>query len=283
FGKEILKQQVDVYRRLRNTLRYLLGALDGFTPAERVESDAMPELERWVLHRVYEMDKLVRQACNDFTFHPLFTELHNFCTLDLSAFYFDIRKDSLYCDHPMDARRRACRTVMETLYDCLTAWLAPFVCFTAEEAWLDRHPGEDESVHLRTFPDIPHTWQNERLAKRWDDVRNVRRVLTGALEQERAAKRIGSSLQAAPTLYLTPELAKAVEGVDMAEVSITSGLHMIVGPVPEGAFTLPDLQGVGVASALSNGKKCQRCWKVLPEVEDGGVCHRCADVVDRLA
>ncbi|MBF0353931.1 MAG: isoleucine--tRNA ligase [Alphaproteobacteria bacterium] len=281
-GPEILKQQVDVYRRLRNTLRYLLGALDGFTPAERVEHSAMPELERWVLHRIFEMDRLVRQACNDFTFHPLFTELHNFCTVDLSAFYFDIRKDSLYCDHPKDAKRRACRTVMETLYDCLTAWLAPFICFTAEEAWLSRHPGEMESVHLRTFPDIPHVWQNEALAKRWEDVRNVRRVLTGALEQERAAKRIGSSLQAAPTLYVTPELAPAVQGLDMAELSITSGLRTLVAEVPEDAFTLPDLPGVGVVPQAAEGKKCQRCWKVLPDVPEGGVCPRCADVVDRL-
>ncbi|CAA6602991.1 isoleucyl-tRNA synthetase [Rhodospirillaceae bacterium LM-1] len=286
-GPEILKQQVDVYRRLRNTLRYLLGALDGFTPAERVEADAMPELERWVLHRIYEMDRLVRQACNDFTFHPLFTELHNFCTVDLSAFYFDIRKDSLYCDHPSDAKRRACRTVLETLYECLTAWLAPFVCFTAEEAWLARNPGDGESVHLRHFPEIPHVWQNEALARRWEAVRNLRRVLTGAMEQERAAKRIGSSLQAAPILFLTPELAKSVEGVDMAEISITSDVKIVIDAVPDGAFAMADLQGVGVLSALAEGKKCQRCWKVLPDVGahagHDDVCGRCADVVDRLA
>lgn len=286
-GPEILKQQVDVYRRLRNTLRYLLGALDGFTPTERVEVDAMPELERWVLHRIYEMDKLVRQACNDFTFHPLFTELHNFCTVDLSAFYFDIRKDSLYCDHPSDAKRRACRTVLETLYDCLTAWLAPFICFTAEEAWLARNPGEDESVHLRTFPEIPHAWQNEHLALRWDAVRNLKRVLTGALEQERAGKRIGSSLQAAPTLFVTDEQARALTGVDLAEVAITSDIKISVGPVPDGAFTLADLPGAGVLPTLAEGKKCQRCWKVLPDVGTHAghdeVCGRCADVVDRLA
>jgi isoleucyl-tRNA synthetase len=284
-GPEILKQQVDGYRRLRNTLRYLLGALDGFSPAERVERDAMPELERWVLHRVWEMDDLLRRCCRDFDFHTLFAELLNFCAVDLSAFYFDIRKDSLYCDHAGETRRRACRTVLETLYDCLTAWLAPFACFTAEEAWLARHPEEGESVHLRTFPSIPAMWRDDALAERWKQIRAVRRAVTGALEVERAAKRIGSSLQAAPAVHVTPEQAKALTGVDLAEIAITSGIKLIAGKAPPGAFQVPDVMGTGVVPALAEGKKCQRCWKVLPDVGTheghGEVCGRCAQAVDR--
>ncbi|MFN3076702.1 MAG: isoleucine--tRNA ligase, partial [Alphaproteobacteria bacterium] len=193
-GPEILKQTADVYRRLRNTLRYLLGSLDGFTEAERLETEAMPELERWVLHRLWQMDALVRQGCQDFDFHTLFGELHAFCAVDLSAFYFDVRKDSLYCDRATDPRRRAVRTVLDTLYHCLVRWLAPFIAFTAEEAWLARFPSEDDSIHLQSFQTIPADWRNDALGARWEKVRTLRRVITGALEGERAAKRIGSSL-----------------------------------------------------------------------------------------
>ena len=173
------------------------------------EGSEMPELERWVLNRIWCMDSQLRKACDDFAFHALFSELHNFCGLDLSAFYFDIRKDSLYCDRLDDPRRRAARTVLDILFDCLTAWLAPFICFTAEEAWLTRHPDRSagNSVHLRTFPVIPDTWRDDELAAKWHHLRAVRRVVTGALEKERAEKRIGSSLQAAPVIH-TPVQTK---------------------------------------------------------------------------
>ncbi|MBW7850562.1 MAG: isoleucine--tRNA ligase [Rhodospirillales bacterium] len=285
-GPEILKSQVDAYRRLRNTLRYLLGSLDGFTESERVAPADMPELERWVLHRLAELDAMVRRRCNDFEFHTLFVEIHNFCAVDLSAFYFDIRKDSLYCDHPGDLRRRAARTVLDVLFDCLTAWLAPFVCFTAEEAWLCRHPDPDGSVHLRLFPDVPAAWRDEALAARWQKIRDVRRVVTGALEIERVAKRIGASLQAAPTLYVEDVYAQALAGLDMAEIAITSSLGVVRGAAPEGAFRLDDVPGVGVVPTPAAGEKCVRCWRVLPDVGQhghSGLCGRCADVVDRLA
>ncbi len=284
-GPEIIKSQVDVYRRLRNTLRYLLGNLDGFTDAEKVEPAQMPDLERWVLHRLSELDGKMRRACNDFQFHGLFTDLHNFCAVDLSAFYFDIRKDSLYCDHPQDLRRRACRTVLNQLFECLTAWLAPFLCFTAEEAWLARHPGSDGSVHLRTFPDVPVDWYDEELALKWQGIRDIRRVVTGALEIERAAKRIGSGLQAAPMLYLGEQYRPLLDGFDLAEICITSGIGILYAPAPREAFRLDDVEDVGVVPGLSDGSKCLRCWKVLPEVgqhQHEGVCGRCADAVARL-
>ncbi len=283
-GPEIIKTQVDIYRRLRNTLRYLLGALDGFTEAEGVAVHEMPQLERWVLHRLVELDAGLRQACRDFQFHGLFTELHNFCTVDLSAFYFDIRKDSLYCDHPADPRRRAARTVMAVLFTCLSRWLAPFLCFTAEEAYLARHPGAKGSVHLEPFPELPAEWSDAELARRWTGLRDLRRVVTGALEVERGAKRIGSSLQAAPTVTVTADYASLLAGLDLAEISITSDITVTVGDVPEGAFALPDVPGVGVLFRAAEGEKCQRCWKVLPDVGQhghDGLCARCAGVVDR--
>ncbi|SDH70399.1 isoleucine--tRNA ligase [Roseospirillum parvum] len=283
-GPEILKQMAEMYRRMRNTLRFLLGALAGFDAAtEAVAEPAdMPEPERWVLHRLAELDAHLRTACNDFAFHGLFFELNQFLTVDLSAVYLDLRKDALYCDAADSPRRRACRTVLDHLYQCLTRWLAPFLCFTAEEAWLARHP-EAESIHLELFPDIPATWRDDRLGAKWRTVRDIRRVVTGALEVERAEKRIGASLQAAPLVYVTGAHMEALEGLDLAELAITSAVTVIEGAVPEGAFTLDDVPGVGVVPALAEGTKCARCWKVLPDVgshHHPGVCGRCAEAID---
>ena len=279
-GPEILKTQIDIYRRLRNTLRYLLGALDGFAAAEAVSPAEMPELERWVLHRLGEIGAGLTDACADYQFHGWFTELHNFCAGDLSAFYFDVRKDALYCDAATSPRRRAARTVFDILLDTLCKWLAPFLCFTAEEAWLCRHPSEDGSVHLEAFPTLPAEWKDESLAAKWVTVREVRRVVTGALELERAAKRIGSSLQAHPTLFVDAAHGEAIAGLDMAELAITSGLEVVMGEAPAEAFTIPELPGVAVLPHPAEGEKCPRCWRVLPELGGpDGVCPRCADVV----
>ncbi len=284
-GPEILKQNADVYRRLRNTLRFILGNLNGFDETEKLDPAEMPELERWVLDRIWRLDKRLRQACDDFEFHGLFTELHNFCAMDLSAFYLDIRKDSLYCDRLDETRRRAARTVLDILFDCLTAWLAPFICFTAEEAWLTRHPDRSpgNSVHLRTFPDIPDAWHDDALAEKWRKVRAVRRVVTGALEKERAEKRIGSSLQAAPEIHAPLQTEALFDGIDAAELFITSGARFTDADTPPDAFTLDDVPGIAVVPAPAEGEKCERCYQVLKEVgedaEHSTVCNRCADAV----
>ena len=284
-GPEIVKYHTDIYRRLRNTLRYIMGNLHGFGDAERLHISEMPELERWVLHRITELDGMLRLACNNFEFHSLFNELHSFCTVDLSAFYFDIRKDSLYCDRVDAIKRRAVRTILDELFKCLTAWLAPFICFTAEEAWLTRFPGEDESVHLRLFPEIPENWRNDALAEKWQNIRNLRRVVTGALEVERAQKRIGSSLQAHPIVYTSKTYIDEMVNLDCAEIVITSDVTMIDDPAPLNAFVLEDIDDVGVVSEIAKGNKCARCYRVLPEV--GTIlgyemaCGRCADAVAR--
>jgi len=283
-GPEIVKHHTDIYRRLRNTLRYLLGNLDGFSEAERLPASEMPGLDRWVLHRLSELDAKVRQACVDYEFHPLFTELHTFCTVDLSAFYFDIRKDALYCERADSVKRRAARTVLDELFSCLTAWLAPFICFTAEEAWRARFPGDEESVHLRLFPDIPADWQDEALAAKWAKIRDLRRVVTGALEIERTEKRIGSSLQAHPVVHTTQAYLDVMDGADAAEITITSDITLTADPAPAGAFTLEDVEGVAVVTATADGEKCVRCYKFLSEVGTIAgheeVCGRCADAVD---
>jgi isoleucyl-tRNA synthetase len=289
-GPEILKHETDVYRRLRNTLRYLLGNLSGFEPSERVPVADMPELERWVLHRLFELDGLMRRALADFDFHTFFTAVHNFCAVDLSAFYFDVRKDSLYCDRADSPRRRAARSVLDELFSCLTAWLAPVLCFTAEEAWYARHGEAGGSVHLRLYPEIPGEWRDDALAAKWAGVRALRRVVTGALEIERAANRIGSSLQADPEVYAGPDYVAAMEGVDLAEIAITSAATLIevedAADLPAGAFTLADVPAAATVARAAQGEKCPRCWRILPEVGTGPgqreVCGRCADAVDQI-
>ncbi len=283
-GPEILKHQSDVYRRLRNTLRYLLGALDGFSPEEVVGIEAMPDLDRWVLHRLSELDALVRRSVEAFDFHGIFTALYNFCVADLSAFYFDIRKDRLYCDAPGDIPRRAVRTVLDRTFDCLVRWLAPVTCFTAEEAWLARHGDAPErSIHLERFADVPTNWQDPVLGQRWATLRDLRRVVTGAIELERGAKRLGSSLHAAVEVFLPESLVELLHGVDLAELCIASAGVVRPGPVPGDAFTLPDIAEIGVRVSRASGERCERCWRVLPEVGQvpgcADLCRRCAAVL----
>jgi len=281
-GPEILKGTADSYRRLRNGFRFMLGALKDFDPAERVAPEEMPELERWVLHRLAELDAHVRRGYAAYDFQGVFQALFGFVTSDLSAFYFDIRKDALYCDAPDSPRRRAARTVMDLLFHRLTTWLAPILVFTMEEVWLERFPGEDSSVHLVDFPDTPEAWHAPALAEKWAKVRAARRVVTGALEVARRDKTIGASLEAAPVLYVADEgIAAAVEDVDMAELCITSALEVRGAPPPEAAFR-SDVPGVGVVFAHASGEKCARCWRVLPDVgthRHAGLCQRCDAVI----
>ena len=209
--------------------------------------------------------------------------LHTFCNTDLSAFYFDIRKDSLYCDRPDSLRRRAARTVMELVFKHLVLWLAPILCFTAEEAWLARFGDTEDSVHAQTLQTVPAAWHNEPLAKKWSQIRGLRRVVTGAMELARNEKKIGAPLQAHPHLYLTDEQKKLLQGINFAETSISSSLTIEVQVPPEGAFMLPDVAGAGVIINLAEGEKCERCWQILPEVgshnDHPDLCNRCHDAV----
>ena len=273
-SQDILKSSVDGYRKLRNTLRYLLGALHGFEEAERLPVERMPSLERYMLHRLAELDRLVRDAYMAYDFKRAFSALFNFCTVDLSSIYLDVRKDSLYCDRPDSDRRRAARTVMDEIFHRLTIWLAPIMPFTMEEVWQSRFPSEDDSVHLKTFPDTPAGWRDEARAERWALIRRLRRVVTGALEVERREKRIGSSLEAAPEIWAAdPAYRKALSeeapaGVDdfLAELCITSQAVLRDGEAGAGAFGLDEVKDIGVVSKPAEGKKCARSWKFSPDV-----------------
>ena len=287
-GKEILKQTGDLYRRFRNTLRYLLGALDGMGASERLPVGDMPELEHWVLHRLHEVDAIIRADVEKFDFGHMLITLHDFCNADLSAFYFDVRKDSLYCDRTDDKRRRAARTVMELVFDHLVVWLAPILCFTAEEAYIARHTGTQDSVHLLTFPKVPAQWANAALGQKWERIRNIRRVVTGAMEKARNDKMIGSSLESRPLVYLTKNYKEFLEDIDFADICICSNLDVewVANAVPTDIFSLSDVQGVAVEIRKAEGQKCERCWQVLPEVgkqtKNAWLCLRCDDAVSHI-
>ena len=281
-GDEILKGTADSYRRLRNTMRYMLGALSDFTEADRTEVADMPELERWVLHRLAELDTVVRDGYARFDFQGVFRAIFEFATLDLSSFYFDIRKDALYCDGDT-LRRRATRTVLDLLFHRLTTWLAPVLVFTMEEVWLERFGGEGSSIHLQDIPATPDGWLDAELAAKWAQVRAARRVVTAALEVERTNKVIGASLEAAPTVYVEDAAQRAaLESVSFDDVSITSAIAVTGDAAPEGAFRLPEVSGVAVHFAKAEGEKCARCWKVLPDVgkhSHAGACGRCDNAI----
>ena len=261
----------------------MLANLAGFDEKERIAPDQMPELERYMLARLAELDAQVRAGYARFDFNSVTSALFTFCTNELSAFYFDIRKDVLYCDAAQAVRRRAARTVMDEAFRRIVTWFAPILCFTMEEAWLTRFPGDNESVHLQSFLEMPQGWANAALIEKWTRIRELRKVITGALELERAAKKIGSSLEAAPTLYLADEAdADLLASVAMAEVAITSGVTVLAVAAPQDAFTLPDVKGASVAATLASGLKCARCWMVLEEVKahpSTHLCDRCTAAV----
>jgi isoleucyl-tRNA synthetase len=235
-----------------------------------------------MLAKLAELDALVRAGYEAFDFNRVFNTLFNFCTNELSAFYFDIRKDALYCDALSAPRRRAARTVLDEVFHRVVIWLAPILCFTMEEAWTQRFAGD--SVHLHVFPETPKAWTDEALVRKWNRVRTIRRVVTGALEIARRDKVIGASLEAAPLLYLPDEDRKLVEGLDLAEIAITSGAHVAHVAAQDDAFHLPDVEGVAVRFEHARGDKCARCWMVLEEVGKNpahpDLCNRCSKAVE---
>jgi isoleucyl-tRNA synthetase len=277
-GPTILSQATEMYRKLRNTLRYMLGALKDFDDGERLEPSPpsrggegaqLPLLERWVLHRLYELDAIVRRAYETYQYRDALSAIVEFCNVELSAFYLDVRKDALYCDAPSSLRRRACRTALDEVFSRLTAWLAPILPFTMEEAWLTRFP-DQKSVHLRQFPETPAAWEDSFAGEEMARLREARSVVTGALEVARRDKQIGSSLEAAPRVFVEDESLRAsLQQADFAELCITSGLKIVAGDGPADAFRLPNVAGVAVVIERAAGVKCARSWKYFdPKTAD---------------
>ncbi len=276
---EAIKLHVDSYRRFRNTIRYLLGALEGYSASERVDLvkdyDQLPTLEKWILHRINAVNEVVKEKVSRYSFHEAYQAIHDFCNMDLSSVYFDIRKDRLYCDRPDLFDRRATRTVMEVIYDYLTTWLAPYIPFTMEETWgykpaqvLSDH--SVSSVHYRTYNDTVAEWVNDGLIEQWKRIKDIRSVITGALEVERKEGRIRSSLEAHPVLYLGQDDVALTEklDIDWADMAITSQCTIDTSAAPNGAFTIDTVKDVAVVVNGAKGQKCQRSWKILPTVGD---------------
>jgi isoleucyl-tRNA synthetase len=268
-GKEILAGTSDAYRKLRNTFRYLLGALDGFEDGERVPAADMPDLERYILHLLSALDAELRSAVEAFEFNRYARALSDFCNNDLSAFFFDIRKDSLYCDAPSDTKRRAYRTVLDILFHALVRYAAPILCFTAEEVWGTRFP-DAGSVHLLEWPEIDATWTDTRLAAQWVELRSLRQVVSAEIEPKRRDKEIGSSLEAKVVIGLPDGRDRPnVTAEELAELLIVSEAE--IDTVAHGPVAVVH---------RSDYHKCGRCWRLLPEVEeDGDLCGRCEAVV----
>ncbi|MFN3370100.1 MAG: isoleucine--tRNA ligase [Sphingomonadaceae bacterium] len=267
FGKLAMQTTVDSYRKLRNTLRYLLGALKGWAPAEAVAHDQMPELERYMLSRLKALDEACRAAIDDYDWPRMMAAINAFVTVDLSAFYFDVRKDSLYCDPPAALRRRAYRTVLDRLFGWLVHWLSPVLVFTAEEAFEHRHGGG--SVHLGCYPDLPADWRDAALEVRFDRLRALRSLVTQAIEPMRREKLVGASNEVAVRMALPdPADREAIASIDFAELCIVASVE-----VTEGVE-------VAVSAMPSTEPRCARCWRHLPDVADGtGLCGRCGDAV----
>jgi len=266
-GPEILKNTIETYRKLRNSIRWMLGTLHHFKSGEEVAHAGMPELERLMLHELAAQAAIVRTAYAEFDYKTVVASLSAFMNSELSAFYFDIRKDTLYCDPPSSPVRKAALTTIDIICDAILRWFAPVLSFTADEAWQLYKPDAEASVHLTLFPDGLEAFRDEKLAAKWEIIRNVRRVVTGALELERAAKRIGSSLEASPLVYVTDKkIFETLFDVDLAEVFITSNAMATNEDPPPGAFGLNDVPGVAVMVEQAVGTKCARSWKILPTV-----------------
>lgn len=264
-GKTVIQTNIDAYRKLRNSIRWMLGTLS-HDAGEAIAPSDMPELERLMLHRLAELDTLVRTGYDNFDFKRISRALTDFANIELSAFYFDIRKDALYCDAPSSQRRHASLQVIRTIFDCLVTWLAPMLPFTMEEAWLSNNP-DAESVHLEQFTEVPQAWRDDALAAKWKKIRTVRRVVSGALEIERREKRIGSSLEAAPVVHITdPALVEAIGDSDFAEICITSGVRVVTSAGPDAAFRIDEVNAVSVVPALAEGQKCARSWRITDDI-----------------
>ena len=272
-GDEIIKGQADAYRKIRNTMRYMLGNLAGFSEAEKMPVAEMPELERWILHRLSVLDTSARDCANKYDFNPIYRELFDFCNYELSSVFFDIRRDAFYCDGVDNHRRQAARTVLDAVFQRLVLWYAPVLSFTAEEVWQSRYGMDTPSVHLQRWPETPAGWHDPMLADKWEKVLEVRSLVSGELELHRKAGTIGASLQANVSVSINDDITyHAFDGLDPAEVFITSGAVI--------KHNKQENTALHVDFSVAEGTKCERCWVIKPEVTaHGDLCGRCEAVV----
>ena len=277
---QIINYQIDSYRKIRNTIRFLLGNLNNFSVNEAVELEQMPDLEKYILNKVSQMNTELKSLVQKHDYHGIFVKLLNFCTLDLSAFYFDIRKDSLYCDGKDSLKRRSVSTCLHILFDFLSKWFSPIISFTSEEAWQSRHQDNSTSILSQIITEKDFTYSYSNLEKSFDELKRVRKSVTAALEIKRNEKLIGSSLQAKAIIYIPSEIKQILSTLDLAEMCIVSGVEIkdIAEKTPSSMNF--EEEDIFVDISLAEGDKCQRCWTILPEVKDNQdhLCSRCDNV-----
>ena len=273
----ILQSQAESYRKIRNTYRFLIGNLSDFTKEEAIDESEFPELEKYLLHRLWEVDQVVQKCVSTFNFHLMFTTLLNFCSSDLSAFYFDIRKDTIYCDSKESVKRRSTRTLLNIIFNHLVRWFAPSISFTSEEAW--KAMGNKESIHLQDFLQCKNEYEDNQLNEKWNLIKNIRKVATGAIEKIREEKIIRSSLEAHIDIFVSAESYKKLEKVMFDEITITSSFSLYVIDKKSNGFSIEDISDVIVKASKVNGEKCQRCWKYEAKLINDEVCNRCNTVI----
>ena len=270
----ILDQHAESYRKIRNTFRFLLGNLqDKKTDLDFTNLDISnwPELEIYMLHQIYELDKKIKNYFKEYSFHKLYKELLQFCSQDLSAFYFDIRKDALYCEPVNSKIRKASIKFLNITLDILLRWFAPIISFTTEEIYKIIYNNE-KSIHLENFSTIPEKWLNKNLGNKWNQLKLIRQVCNVAIEVKRTNKELGSSLEADLEIFLDKKYLDLVKNIDLSEFCITSKAkaQILNGQKDLELFKLENIQGIGVLVKKAVGNKCPRCWKIFEES-----CNRC--------
>jgi isoleucyl-tRNA synthetase len=277
-GPEIIKSNIDSYRRLRNSLRFILGNLDNFEDSEKIKFSDLPELDQYILGRLTVLEEEVLKNYQIFEYQKVFSAIFNFCTNELSAFYFDIRKDTLYCDSKSSLVRRATRTVLDILFNHLLTLLAPILCFTAEEAWQSRL-GKDTSVHNQNFPKVNDNWKNSEIFSKWEHLKLIRKAVNGAIEIERKNKLLGSSLEASVEIYFKDKnVINQININDLENISIVSKLSISQANNVEDYFQSNELSDVGIKIKRVSGEKCNRCWKYFDKLSHN-ICQRCNDAI----
>ena len=276
-GPEIIKSNIDSYRRLRNTLRFILGNLSDFSEDEKVDYNELNDLDHYVLSSLVNLEEEVIKNFKIFEYQKVFSLIFNFCTNELSAFYFDIRKDTLYCDSKDSLERKSTRTVLDILFHHLLTLLAPILCFTTEEAWQSRY-GSDDSIHTKKFPQMQSKWKRADLDSKWEVYKEIRKAVNGAIEVERKNKKIGSSLEASIELYLGESKLKEIDQDLLKHISIISELKVFEEAPDDHCFVSESNKNIGVIVSKTKGDKCERCWKYFESLSND-VCERCAKVI----
>jgi len=281
---QIINYQIDSYRKIRNTLRYLLGNLNNFNPNSIIDPSDMPNLEQYILTKISILNSELKTLVAKHDYHSIYTKILNFCTLDLSAFYFDIRKDSLYCDNIHSIKRKSASSCLHYIFEFLIKWLSPIISFTAEEAWQARQYSNTQSILRQVINDKDFNYQNQNIEKNFSELKRVRKTITAALEIKRNEKLIGSSLQASVKLFINNGTKEILKDINLAEMCIVSNVEIYnIEEKTNNCLTFDD-DDIFVEILVAQGEKCQRCWTILPEVKNNmnNLCQRCDDVWNSL-